>query len=190
MNKEETYQYVRDVAWRLRELFLNKYGDPENPLRLNLVKLCSTLGGSIEVTDHTSAYKDSDVLVTQEEGRFLVYLRAIDHFDVPYESSFKLAQAIGDWLLNFTNAEPGTVCRTYRAGIGNKSISYAATLRFAWALLLPADLFESAWWLYECDVKKVAEMFGVPRNYVMQRTQHIGAPMTKHMTLQAQESLR
>ena len=62
-----------------------------------------------------------------------------------YKSSLRLAFAIGDWLLNFQNAEPGTVCRTYQEThhvTASSKPSYDYVVHFGWSLLLPADLFE------------------------------------------------
>ena len=58
MRSDELFEHAKDSAVRLRERYLEKYGDPANPLHLNLVKLCSKIGGAIELVDSTSRYED------------------------------------------------------------------------------------------------------------------------------------
>ena len=143
LSSVELFEHAKDSAVRLREAYLEKYGDPANPLRLDLVKLCSKIGGEIELVKNTSRYEDFTELEARADRYFLVRLRVADHLSVPYESSFRLAFIIGDWLLNFQSAEPGTECRTYRETVANNTAGYTAAKIFGWNLLLPADLFES-----------------------------------------------
>lgn len=183
MRSDELFEHAKDSAVRLRERYLEKYGDPANPLHLNLVKLCSKIGGAIELVDNTSRCEDFTELEAREDGYFLVRLRVADHLIVPYESSFRLAFIIGDWFLNFQDAEPGTECRTYRETVANKTAGYTAAKIFGWNLLLPADLFESVWYANECNWGKVAEAFNVSSNAAMQRVQQLKLPLSQPKTL-------
>lgn len=167
------FEHAKDSAVRHREAYLEKYGDPANPLHLDLVKLCSKIGGEIELVKNTSRYEDFTELEAREDGYFLIRLRVADHLIVPYESSFHLAFIIGDWLLNFQSAEPGTACRTYRETVANNTAGYTAAKIFGWSLLLPADLFESTWQITGYDLRKTAEAFNLSTSAIMQRAQHL-----------------
>jgi hypothetical protein len=182
LSSVELFEHAKDSAVRLREAYLEKYGDPNNPLHLDLVKLCSKIGGEIELVKNTSRYEDFTELEAREDGYFLVRLRVADHLSVPYESSFRLAFIIGDWLLNFQSAEPGTACRTYRETVANNTASYTAAKIFGWNLLLPADLFESVWWMTECDLRKTVEAFNLSTSAIMQRAQQLSIPLSKPKT--------
>lgn len=173
LGREESIRYAEEAAVKLRNLYLEKYGDPDNPLHLNLVKLCSKIGGQIELVKNTSRYEDFAELEAREDGYFLIRLRVADHLIIPYESSFRLAFIIGDWILNFQDAEPGTVCRTYRETVANNTASYIAARHFGWSLLLPADLFESTWQITGYDLRKTAEAFNLSTSAIMQRAQHL-----------------
>lgn len=100
--------------------------------------------------------------------------------------------AIGDWLLNFTNAEPGA-CRTYssvyRNPQGEVVDSYRQAVHFGWQLLLPADLFESVWWAENCDYMRVALAFGVASDTVRKRADQLNLPYAALCSLQEQEEL-
>lgn len=170
---KERFKYAEEAAVTIRERYLEKCGDPDNPLQLNLVKLCSKIGGQIELVKNTSRYEDFAELEAREGGYFLVRLRVADHLIIPYESSFRLAFIIGDWILNFQDAELGTVCRTYRETVGNSSVGYMAAKHFGWSLLLPADLFESTWQITGYDLRKTAEAFNLSTSAIMQRAQHL-----------------
>lgn len=182
LSSVELFEHAKDSAVRLREAYLEKYGDPNNPLHLDLVKLCSKIGGEIELVKNTSRYEDFTELEAREDGYFLVRLRVADHLSVPYESSFHLAFIIGDWLLNFQSAEPGTACRTYRETVANNTAGYTAAKIFGWNLLLPADLFESTWWLTGCDLRKMVEAFNLSTSAIMQRAQQLNLPLSKPKT--------
>lgn len=175
---QELYKHAEEVALTIRERYLEKYGDPDNPLHLNLVKLCSKIGGQIELIDSTSRYKDFTELEAQEDGYFIVRLRVADHLIVPYESSFRLAFIIGDWLLNFQDAEPGTACRTYREIERNRSAGGIAAKYFGWSLLLPADLFESTWQITGRNLRETTKAFNVSTNAVMARAQQLNIPLS------------
>lgn len=95
LSSVELFEHAKDSAVRLRERCLEKYGAPNNPLRLDLVKLCSKIGGAIELVKNTSRYEDFTELEAREDGCFLVRLRVADHLLVPYESSFRLAFITG-----------------------------------------------------------------------------------------------
>lgn len=183
LSSVELFEHAKDSAVRLREAYLEKYGDPANPLRLDLVKLCSKIGGEIELVKNTSRYEDFTELEARADRYFLVRLRVADHLSVPYESSFRLAFIIGDWLLNFQSVEPGTECRTYRETVANNTAGYTAAKIFGWNLLLPADLFESVWYANECNWGKVAEAFNVSSNAAMQRAQQLKLPLSQPKTL-------
>lgn len=155
---------------------------PNNPLRLDLVKLCSKIGAEIELVKNTSRYEDFTELEAREDGYFLVRLRVADHLSVPYESSFRLAFIIGDWFLNFQSAEPGTECRTYRETVANNTAGYTAAKIFGWNLLLPADLFESVWWMTGCDLRKTVEAFNLSTSAIMQRAQQLNIPLSMPKT--------
>jgi len=170
---KERFKYAEEAAVTIRERYLEKYGDPDKPLQLNLVKLCCKIGGQIELVKNTSRYEDFAELEAREGGYFLVRLRVADHLIIPYESSFRLAFIIGDWILNFQDAEPGTVCRTYRETVANNTAGYMAAKHFGWSLLLPADLFESTWWLTGCDLRKTVEAFNLSTGAIMQRAQQL-----------------
>lgn len=174
LNKREkdALEYAKKCAEKLREIYLTEGCDPDNPARLNLVELCYMIGGDIELVGGTS-YEDYVALEAREGGYFLVRLRVADHLIIPYESSFRLAFIIGDWILNFQDAEPGTVCRTYRETVGNSSVGYMAAKHFGWSLLLPADLFESTWQITGYDLRKTAEAFNLSTSAIMQRAQHL-----------------
>lgn len=182
LSSVELFEHAKDSAVRLREAYLEKYGDPNNPLHLDLVKLCSKIGGEIELVKNTSRYEDFTELEAKEGGYFLVRLHVADHLIVPYESSFHLAFIIGDWLLNFQSVEPDTECRTYRETVANKTAGYTAAKIFGWNLLLPADLFESVWYANECNWGKVAEAFNVSSNAAMQRAQQLKLPLSQPKT--------
>lgn len=174
----ELYKHAEEAGVIIRERYLEKYGDPDNPLQLNLVKLCSKIGGQIELVDSMSRYEDFAELEAREDNYFLVRLRVADHLTIPYESSFRLAFIIGDWLLNFQDAEPGTECRTYRETVANNTASYMAAKYFGWSLLLPADLFESTWQITVYDLRKTAEAFNLSTSAIMQRAQHLNMPLS------------
>lgn len=182
LSSVELFEHAKDSAVRLREAYLEKYGDPNNPLHLDLVKLCSKIGGEIELVKNTSRYEDFTELEAREDGYFLVRLRVADHIIVPYESSFRLAFIIGDWLLNFQSAEPGTACRTYRETVANNTAGYTAEKIFGWNLLLPADLFESVWWMTGCDLRKMVEAFNLSTSAIMQRAQQLSLPLSMPKT--------
>lgn len=175
---KERFKYAEEAAVTIRERYLEKYGDPDNPLHLNLVKLCSKIGGQIELVDSMSRYEDFAELEAREDGYFLVRLRVADHLIIPYESSFRLAFIIGDWILNFQDAEPGTVCRTYRETVGNSSVGYMAAKHFGWSLLLPADLFESTWQITGRNLREATKAFNVSTNAVMTRAQQLNIPLS------------
>lgn len=174
----ELYKHAEEAGVIIRERYLEKYGDPDNPLQLNLVKLCSKIGGQIELVDSMSRYEDFAELEAREDNYFLVRLRVADHLIIPYESSFRLAFIIGDWLLNFQDAEPGTECRTYRETVANNTASYMAAKYFGWSLLLPADLFESTWQITGCDLRETTKAFNVSTNAVMTRAQQLNIPLS------------
>lgn len=178
LSSVELFEHAKDSAVRLREAYLEKYGDPANPLRLDLVKLCSKIGGEIELVKNTSRYEDFTELEARADRYFLVRLRVADHLSVPYESSFRLAFIIGDWLLNFQSAEPGTACRTYRETVANNTAGYTAAKIFGWNLLLPADLFESTWQITGCDLRETTKAFNVSTNAVMTRAQQLNIPLS------------
>lgn len=178
LSSVELFEHAKDSAVRLREAYLEKYGDHNNPLHLDLVKLCSKIGGEIELVKNTSRYEDFTELEAREDGHFLVRLRVADHLSVPYESSFHLAFIIGDWLLNFQSAEPGTACRTYRETVANNTASYMAAKYFGWSLLLPADLFESTWQITGYDLRETTKAFNVSTNAVITRAQQLNIPLS------------
>lgn len=190
MSKAEELKFAETVADSLREVYFTTIGNASEPLRLDLLELCEAMGGTVyEITSY-SAKDDYNMLEIEEDGLFCIRLNSLGHMGVPYKSSPRLAMAIGDWLLNFTNAEPGA-CRTYssvyRYPQGEDAASYERAVHFGWQLLLPADLFESAWWLNRCDFMKVARDFGVDVEAVCKRADQLNLPRTPPSSLQEQE---
>lgn len=190
MSKAEKLEFAETVADSLREIYFTNCGNPAEPLRLDLLELCEAMGGAVyEITSY-SAKDDYNMLEIEEDGLFSIRLNSLGHMGVPYKSSPRLAMAIGDWLLNFTNAEPGA-CRTYnsvyRNPKGEDAASYELAVHFGWQLLLPADLFESVWWLNRCDYMKVASAFGVDTDAVCKRADQLNLPRTPPSSLQEQE---
>lgn len=190
MSNTEELKFAATVADSLREVYFTTIGNAGEPLRLDLLELCETMGGTVyEITSY-SAKDDYNMLEIEEDGLFCVRLNSLGHMGVPYKSSPRLAMAIGDWLLNFTNAEPGA-CRTYnsvyRNPKGEDAASYGLAVHFGWQLLLPEDLFESAWWLNRCDYMKVASAFGVDVEAVCKRANQLNLPLRPPSSLQEQE---
>lgn len=190
MSNTEELKFAETVADSLREVYFAHCGNRAKPLRLDLLELCDALGGTVyEITSYSSK-DDYNMLEIEEDGLFCVRLNSLGHMGVPYKSSPRLAMAIGDWLLNFTNAEPGA-CRTYssvyRNPQGEDAASYERAVHFGWQLLLPANLFESAWWLNRCDFMKVARDFGVDVETVCKRADQLNLPRTPPSSLQEQE---
>ena len=173
--EEEALEYAKEYAVKLRELYLTEATYLDDTIHLNLVELCYTLGGDIETVGGTS-YQEYDILEAREDGRFLVRLRIADHLSVKYESSLQLATIIGDWILNFQDAEPGTICRTDADYRNNNSLEYRCAVRFGWNLLLPAGLFESAWWMCGCDADTVGDVLNVYFIHVLYRARQLGLP--------------
>ena len=176
--EEEALEHAKEYAVKLRELYLTEATYLDDTIHLNLVKLCSKIGGQIELVDSTSRYDDFSELEARADGYFLVRLRVADHLIIPYESSFRLAFIIGDWILNFQDAEPGTECRTYRETVANNTASYMAAKYFGWSLLLPTDLFESTWQITGCDLRETTKAFNVSTNAVMTRAQQLNIPLS------------
>lgn len=190
MSNTEELKFAATVADSLREVYFTTIGNAGEPLRLDLLELCEAMGGTVyEITSY-SAKDDYNMLEIEEDGLFCVRLNSLGHMGVPYKSSPRLAMAIGDWLLNFTNAEPGA-CRTYnsvyRNPKGEDAASYGLAVHFGWQLLLPEDLFESAWWLNRCDYMKVASAFGVDVEAVCKRANQLNLPLRHPSSLQEQE---
>ena len=190
MSNTEELKFAATVADSLREVYFTTIGNAGEPLRLDLLELCEAMGGTVyEITRHSSK-DDYNMLEIEEDGLFCIRLNSLGHMGVPYKSSPRLAMAIGDWLLNFTNAEPGA-CRTYSSVYRNPqskdAASYELAVHFGWQLLLPADLFESAWWLNRCDYVKVASAFGVDVEAVCKRASQLNLPHTPPSSLQEQE---
>ena len=190
MSNTEELKFAATVADSLREVYFTTIGIAGEPLRLDLLELCETMGGTVyEITSY-SAKDDYNMLEIEEDGLFCVRLNSLGHMGVPYKSSPRLAMAIGDWLLNFTNAEPGA-CRTYnsvyRNPKGEDAASYGLAVHFGWQLLLPADLFESVWWTEGCDYEKVAQAFSVANDTACKRADQLNLPYTSPNSLQEQE---
>mgnify|MGYP001787882148 FL=1 len=190
MSNTEELKFAETVADSLREVYFTTIGNAGEPLRLDLLELCEAMGGTVyEITSY-SAKDDYNMLEIEEDGLFSIRLNSLGHMGVPYKSSPRLAMAIGDWLLNFTNAEPGA-CRTYssvyRNPQGKGAASYELAVHFGWQLLLPADLFESVWWLNRCDFMKVARDFGVDIEAACKRADQLNLPRTPPSSLQEQE---
>lgn len=190
MSKAEKLEFAETVADSLREVYFTTIGNAGEPLRLDLLKLCEAMGGTVyEITSY-SAKDDYNMLEIEEDGLFCIRLNSLGHMGILYKSSPRLAMGIGDWLLNFTNAEPGA-CRTYnsvyRNPQGEDAASYELAVHFGWQLLLPADLFESVWWLNRCDCMKVASAFGVDVEAVCKRADQLNLPRTPPSSLQEQE---
>lgn len=190
MSNTEELKFAETVADSLREVYFTTIGNASEPLRLDLLKLCEAMGGTVyEITSY-SAKDDYNMLEIEEDGLFRICLNSLGHMGVPYKSSPRLAMAIGDWLLNFTNAEPGA-CRTYnsvyRNPKGEDAASYELAVHFGWQLLLPADLFESVWWAEGCDYEKVARAFSVANDTVRKRADQLNLPHTPPSSLQEQE---
>lgn len=190
MSKAEELKFAETVADSLREVYFTTIGNAGEPLRLDLLELCEAMGGTVyEITSY-SAKDDYNMLEIEEDGLFCIRLNSLGHMGVPYKSSPRLAMAIGDWLLNFTNAEPGayrTYNSVYRNPQGEDVASYGLAVHFGWQLLLPADLFESVWWLNRCDCMKVASAFGVDVEAVCKRADQLNLPRTPPSSLQEQE---
>lgn len=190
MSKAEELKFAETVADSLREVYFTTIGNASEPLRLDLLELCEAMGGTVyEIT----SYSDKDnynMLEIEEDGLFCIRLNSLGHMGIPYKSSPRLAMAIGDWLLNFTNAEPGA-CRTYNSVYHNPQsevvASYRLAVHFGWQLLLPADLFESVWWAENCDYEKVARAFGVASDTVRKRADQLNLPYSSPISLQEQE---
>lgn len=190
MSNTEELKFAETVADSLREVYFTTIGNAGEPLRLDLLELCEAIGGTVyEITSY-SAKDDYNMLEIEEDGLFSIRLNSLGHMGVPYKSSPRLAMAIGDWFLNFTNAEPGA-CRTYSSVYRNPQskdvASYELAVHFGWQLLLPADLFESVWWLNRCDCMKVASAFGVDVEAVCKRADQLNLPRTPPSSLQEQE---
>lgn len=175
--EKEALEFAKKCAEKLREIYLTEGCNPDNPARLNLVELCYMIGGDIELTGGTS-YEDYVALEAREGGRFLVRLKIVDHLNVKYESSLQLAFAIGDWFLNFQDAEPGAACRTGNDYKVSNSLERRCAVRFGWNLLLPAELFESTWWLYDCNAGKVADALDIYAGHVTYRARQLELPET------------
>ena len=173
--EEEALEYAKEYAERLRELYLTECCLPDNPAHLNMEALCYMIGGDIELIGGTSP-KDYVALEALEGGRFLTRLKIVDHLSVKYESSLQLATIIGDWILNFQDAEPGTTCRTDADYRNNNSLEYRCAVRFGWNLLLPADLFESTWWMCGCDANTVGDVLNVYFIHALYRARQLGLP--------------
>ena len=190
MSKAEELKFAETVADSLREVYFTTIGNASEPLRLDLLELCEAMGGTVyEITSY-SAKDNYNMLEIEEDGLFCIRLNSLGHMGIPYKSSPRLAMAIGDWLLNFTNAEPGA-CRTYNSVYHNPqsedAASYELAVHFGWQLLLPADLFESVWWAEGCDFEKVARAFGVDVEAVCKRADQLNLPRTPPSSLQEQE---
>lgn len=190
MSKEEELKFTETVADSLREVYFTTIGNAGEPLQLDLLELCEAMGGTVyEITSYSSK-DDYNMLEIEEDGLFSIRLNSLGHMGVPYKSSPRLAMAIGDWLLNFTNAEPGA-CRTYSSVYRNPqskdAASYELAVHFGRQLLLPADLFESVWWLNRCDYEKVASAFGVDVEAVCKRADQLSLPRSPLDSLQEQE---
>ena len=190
LSNTEELKFAETVADSLREVYFTTVSNASEPLRLDLLELCEALGGTVyEITSY-SAKDDYNMLEIEEGGLCSIRLNSLGHMGVPYKSSPRLAMAIGDWLLNFTNAEPGG-CRTYnsvyRNPKGEDAASYELAVHFGWQLLLPADLFESAWWLNRCDYMKVASAFGIDVEAVCKRANQLNLPLRPPSSLQEQE---
>jgi hypothetical protein len=175
MYEAEALDFAKEYAERLRELYLTEATYLDDTIHLNLVELCYMLGGDIETVGGTS-YQEYAMLEAREDGRFLVRLRIADHPDVKYESSLRLATIIGDWILNFQDAEPGTTCRTDADYRNNNSLEYRCAVRFGWNLLLPDGLFESTWWMYGCNEDAVGDVLNVYFIHVLYRARQLGLP--------------
>lgn len=171
----EALDFAKEYAERLRELYLTEATYLDDTIHLNLVELCYMLGGDIETVGGTS-YQEYAMLEACEDGRFLVRLRIADHLDVKYESSLQLATIIGDWILNFQDAEPGVTCRTNADYRNNNSLECRCAVRFGWNLFLPAGLFESTWWMCGCDISKVCDFLDVHFTYALYRARQLGLP--------------
>lgn len=181
MYEEEALDSAKEYAVKLRELYLTEATYLDDTIHLNLVELCYMLGGDIETVGGTS-YQEYDILEAREVGRFLVRLRIADHMSVKYESSLQLATVIGDWILNFQGAKPGTVCRTSSDYSGNSSLDYRCAVRFGWNLLLPAGLFESIWWMCDCDIGAVSDFLNIHYAHALYRARQLGLPeRTPHL---------
>lgn len=190
MSKAEELKFAETVADSLREVYFTTIGNAGEPLRLDLLELCEAMGGTVyEITSY-STKDDYNMLEIEEDGLFSIRLNSLGHMGVPYKSSPRLAMAIGDWLLNFTNAEPGA-CRTYNSVYQNPQsevvASYRLAVHFGWQLLLPADLFESVWWAEGCDYMRVAQAFGVASDTVRKRADQLNLPYASPISLQEQE---
>lgn len=190
MSNTEELKFAETVADSLREVYFTTIGNAGEPLRLDLLELCEAMGGTVyEITSY-SAKDDYNMLEIEEGGLFCIRLNSLGHMGVPYKSSPRLAMAIGDMLLNFTNAEPGA-CRTYNSVYqnpqGKEAASYELAVHFGWNLLLPADLFESVWWAEGCDYEKVARAFSVANDTVHKRANQLNLPYTPPNSLQEQE---
>lgn len=190
MSKAEELKFAETVADSLREVYFTTIGNASEPLRLDLLELCNSMGGTVyEITSYSSK-DDYNMLEIEEDGLFCIRLNSLGHMGVPYKSSPRLAMAIGDWLLNFTNAEPGA-CRTYNSVYRNPQSevvdSYKLAVHFGWQLLLPADLFESVWWTENCDYMRVAQAFGVASEAVCKRANQLNLPLRHPSSLQEQE---
>ena len=180
LGREESIRYAEEAAVKLRNLYLEKYGDPDNPLHLDLVNLGGKIGGSIYEVFCNTQWKDFNVLEAQEGGGFIVRLNTFYMDSEIYKSSLRLAFVIGDCLLNFQDAKPGTVCRTYqetRHVTASSKPSYDYVVHFGWSLLLPADLFENTWWLYRCNASEVAKAFDVSCRTAQLRSQQLNLPI-------------
>ena len=173
--EEEALEFAKKCAEKLREIYLTEGCILDNQAHLNLVELCYMIGGDIELVGGTS-YKDYVALEAQEGGRFLVRLKIVDHLNVKYESSLQLAFAIGDWFLNFQDTEPDTACRIGNDYAVSNSLECRCAVRFGWNLLLPAELFESTWWLYGCNAGKVADALDIYVGHVTYRARQLGLP--------------
>lgn len=190
MSNTEELKFAEMVADSLREVYFTTIGNASEPLRLDLLELCEAMGGTVyEITSYSSK-DDYNMLEIEEDGLFSIRLNSLGHMGVPYKSSPRLAMAIGDWLLNFSNAEPGA-CRAYssvyRNPQGEDAASYEHAVHFGWQLLLPADLFESVWWAEGCEYEKVAQAFGVDVEAVCKRADQLNLPRTPPSSLQEQE---
>ena len=108
------------------------------------------MGGTVYEITCYSAKDDYNMLKLRRDGAFSIRLNSLRSYGcAPYKSSPRLAMAIGDWLLNFTNAEPGA-CRTIQqVFIATPRVRGAASMSLLFIsggnYFSPADLFESVW---------------------------------------------
>lgn len=71
MSKAEELKFAETVADSLREVYFTTIDNASEPLRLDLLELCNSMGGTVyEITSYSSK-DDYNMLEIEEDGLFL-----------------------------------------------------------------------------------------------------------------------